>query len=96
MTHYLLLKFEPNYFNDKLFQYIKETYLRIKEAIENIEAVAVYKNCLDRQGNMDVMIKMDLEGEDTLNTYLEHELHKAFVKAVDEHVVLRVSFDVNE
>ncbi|MGI6143208.1 MAG: Dabb family protein [bacterium] len=93
MTHYVLLKFQPNYLNKDIFEYINNTFQRIKEQIQNIENVNVYMNCVERDSNMDIMIEMDLADEDTLYTYLEHELHRAFVSVVDEHVVLKVSFD---
>lgn len=92
MIHYVLLKFEANYYNDDILNYTKSVFDNIGK-IANIYDVRVHANCMDRNTNMDIMIEMRVNNKDDLTFYLQHDLHRAFVNTVDSHVVLRVTFD---
>lgn len=93
MKHFVLLKFEDNYFNDEVFDFTKNAFAEMEAGIENVDKIIVHRNCVVRDQNMDVMVEIDLSGEEALYTYLKHDLHQAFAKYMDAHVVNRVSFD---
>ncbi len=93
MKHYVMLKFRPGFYNEEILGYTKEIFSEIEKQILNVKNVSVFSNCIERDANMDMMIEMDVENEETLQAYLSHELHKEFVNTTDKHVVLRVSFD---
>lgn len=92
MKHYVLLKFKPNYYNDDVLNYTKCVFNNIGK-LENIENINVYKNCIDRDSNMDIMIEMEVKSKDMLSLYLQHKLHIDFVNTVDSQLISRVSFD---
>lgn len=96
MKHYVLFKFKSGYYNENIFEYTKEVFDSIKEKVDGIKSVNVYRNCVARDSNMDMMIEMELENRDMLALYLNDELHKAFVDRTDDHLVLRVSFDYED
>ncbi len=93
MIHYLLLKFEPEYFSDEIFQFALDTFNKLKAELPGVEDVSLAKNCVDRDDNADLLITMKLRSEDMLGVYLEHPLHQKFVQRVGSHVVQRASID---
>lgn len=93
MTHFVLLKFEENYFDDEVFDFTEKSFAEMEKNIETVNSIIVHRNCVVRDKNMDVMIEIDLKDEEALYGYLNHDLHQAFAKYMDEHVVSRVSFD---
>ncbi|HOE56433.1 MAG TPA: Dabb family protein [Bacillota bacterium] len=96
MKHYVLLKFDPNYYCEDVFNYARKVFSDISNTLEDIQNVNIYKNCVNRDSNMDIMIEMDFKNKNALTSYLEHDLHKDFVDVVDKHLILRVSFDCEE
>jgi len=96
MKHYVLFKFEPDYYNEDVLKYTKEVFYSIGKKLDNILNVNVYSNCIIRDSNMDVMVEMDLENKESLDFYLNDALHKAFADRTDKHLVLRVSFDYED
>jgi len=96
MKHYVLLKFKPNYYNKDVLDFTKNIFYKIKDSLDGILNVKVFNNCVERNSNMDIMIEMELKDEDVLVEYLKHELHMKFVSVVNEHLVIKVSFDHND
>ena len=96
MKHYVLLKFDPDYYSEDVFNYARKVFYDISNVLEDVQSVKIYKNCINRDSNMDIMIEMDLKSKNALASYLEHDLHKDFVDMVDKHLVSRVSFDCEE
>lgn len=93
MIHYLLLKFEPGYFTDEIFQLALDTFTKLKAELPGVEDVSVTKNCIDRSDNADLLVTMKLCCEDMLDVYLKHPLHLHFVQIVNSHVIQRASID---
>ena len=93
MKHFVLLKFEDNFFNDEVFDFTTKSFAEMEANIEDVDKITVHRNCVVRDKNMDVMVEIDLKNEETLYSYLNHDLHQTFAKFMDEHVVNRVSFD---
>lgn len=93
MIHYVLLKFEPEYFTNEIFEFAKRTYEELMQQVQFIRSIHVEKNCVVRNENMDLMIELEMTDRDSLELYLDHTLHKQFTDTVDDHVVKRVSFD---
>lgn len=96
MKHCVLFKFKSDYYNENIFEYTKEVFDSIREKVDGIKSVNVYRNCIVRDSNMDMMIEMELENREILALYLNDELHKAFVDRTNEHLTLRVSFDYED
>ena len=96
MRHYVLLKFEPNYYNKDVVDFTKNTFNKIKDSLDGIFNVKVLRNCIERDSNMDIMIEMELKDEESLTAYLEHELHLKYASVIDKHIVSKVSFDYND
>jgi hypothetical protein len=71
----------------------KEMYRTIMEGDAAIQAYAVHENCIDRQGNYDVLIELWFEDAGVLGRYLESEGHRRFVTYAGPHVLGKVSFD---
>ena len=92
MIHYLLLKFKPGFFSDEVFSMAVEVFTGIGKALAGIEDVQVSRNCIPRDTNADLLVRMTLEGHEALEAYLEHPLHLGFVRQVQAHVEQRLTF----
>ncbi len=93
MKHYLLLRFQPEFLTPALFDFTQNTFSRLKDEIEGLREVAVFRNCVPRKSNMDLMVTMTLEDQSILPLYLEHPLHKQFIAQVGQHIIERSTFD---
>lgn len=66
MIHYLLLKFKPGFFSDEVFSMAVEVFTGIGKALAGIEDVQVSRNCIPRDTNADLLVRMTLEGHEAL------------------------------
>ena len=96
MIHYLRLKLKPGFFSDEVFSISVEVFNGIGKALAGIEDVQVSRNCIPRDTNADLLVRMTLEGREALEAYLEHPLHLGFVRQVQAHVEQRLTFDQGE
>ncbi len=96
MVHQVLFKLAPGFSADTMRELYNVTYVHLPEEIPEVEHTAFYCNCVDRDCNMDVMIRVDLTCKDGLEKYLNHPLHQRFVKETQAHIMERVSFDWKE
>ena len=94
MTHYVLMKYQPGFFDEACFQEISAAFAQLKDALpEEILQVRIYKNCIEREFNMDIMIELELSRAESLGIYLNHPIHLAISGKINPFVINRVSFD---
>ena len=94
MTHIVMMKFEEGFFCDAVTARISDAFAALAQALpEEILAVQVEENCVQRPVNMDLMIRMTLAGEQSLSVYLNHPIHVEISGAINPHIVSRCSFD---
>ncbi|MDD6188718.1 MAG: Dabb family protein [Clostridiales bacterium] len=94
MRHFVFMKFEPGYFDDNVYTYIRTNFSRLQAVMsEDILSCRVSKNCVERDRNMDMMIEMELKDAGSLPKYLNHPLHLAVGERMNCHVIERASFD---
>ena len=93
IRHCVLLSFEKGFVTGQMIEKTKEMYRTIMDGDASIHAYSVHENCIDRQGNYDVLIELWLEDAEGLGRYLESEGHKRFVDYAGPHVLGKVSFD---
>ena len=93
LHHYVLLRFQPDFFTDEFYRYSVDIFQQIAEAVPGIHSLSVYRNCIPRPGNYDMMVEMQLEGEQVLKDYLKSPLHADFARVCDDHLAAKTSFD---
>lgn len=94
MTHYVFMKFEKGYLTPETSTKISDTFESLSKALtEEIISATVRLNCVEREANMDLMIKMELKSEKSLPIYLNHPLHVGIGREMNPHIVNRASFD---
>ena len=97
MKHYVLMRLKEGVFDETAEQDYRDTFARLREALpEDILAVTVLRNVVDRPQNMTVMIEMTLKDADSLPKYLNHPLHKAIGQRYNPFVEAIASFDCEE
>ena len=94
MIHMVFMKFETGFFTPSVTARIAEAFEQLQAALpEQILSVEVRENCVARETNMDLLIQMELSGEDALDAYLVHPVHRAIGEVMNPHIVNRCSFD---
>ena len=93
MQHYVLLKFKPGYLSDEKIYKIKNAFAEIKATVEGVKEIQIERNCIERELNMDLMIRLLLLDETQLPIYLNHPSHVAIAADMEPYIQKRVSFD---
>ncbi len=93
MEHYVLIKFRPGYLSEDKINKIKTVYAEMKANIDGIEEIYVEQNCVERNVNMDLMIRILFSHKKQLDIYLKHPLHMDLADDMNPHIMQRVSFD---
>lgn len=97
MTHMVFMKFEPGFFSPVVAEEIAETFRTLcKELPDEIYEAVVLENCVERDTNMDLLIRMKLKNEKSLPLYLNHPAHVEIGRKINPHVINRCSFDCEE
>lgn len=93
LKHFVIFSFEDNFFKEEHYEEYCKAFDIIKNAFDGIKEAHVYKNCVNREANLDLMIEMVLDDESVLSQYLSHEEHVRMGQKYNPHVTKRVSFD---
>ena len=93
VKHYVLLKIAPGADVEAAFNRVRETYQALDAALEWLNHPQVYRSCIDRDSNADIMAVIELDGPEHLQPYLTHPLHLKMAQDMKDVVVGRTSFD---
>ena len=93
MVHYVLLKFKKGTDLDAAEKRVRETYDALDETLDFFNDPAVYRNCVERDSNADIMASARLDSADQLQDYLTHPLHVAMGQDLNPMLEGRTSFD---
>ncbi len=96
ITHYLLLKLKEEYTSERgeLFELAKELFGKIADDNIGIENLSVQKNCIERDSNMDILVKFRFEDRKILDEYLKHPLHLKFIELTHMKTSKVITIDV--
>ena len=62
-------------------------------SIDGIESAVMTKNILDRKGNYDLMLTINIGNMDQLKAYIDDPIHKALANKIKSFVTDKVKFD---
>ena len=93
MIHYVLLKFAAGTDLDAAEALVRETYGKLEETLEYLHEPKIFRNCVERDSNADLMVSIRLDSPGQLQSYLTHPLHVSMGKTLNPSLVNRVSFD---
>ena len=93
MTHYVLLKFKPDTDLDVVEARIRQTYNELNQALDFLTNPIVYRCCVERDSNADIMTIVQLDSPEHLQIYLTHPLHAQIAQDFKDAVTERTSFD---
>lgn len=97
MIHMVFMKFEPGFFRPEVTEQIATAFSQLSAALpDDIYEAQVKVNCIERQTNMDLLIRMHLKDESSLARYLNHPIHVAIGEQINPHIINRCSFDYEE
>lgn len=93
MIHYVLLKFKPGADVDAIEKNVRDTYLRLEQTLPYLADAKVFRNCVSRDTNADIMATIRLDSPTHLQDYLTHPLHVQMAEKFKDAVIGRISFD---
>lgn len=93
MTHYVLLKLAPGSDVEAAFERVRTTYDALAEALPYLTNPRVYRSCVERDSNADIMAVITLDGPEHLQPYLTHPLHMQMAMDMKSQLIGRTSFD---
>ena len=93
MIHYLLLKFRPGSCGSQIRKRAEAAYRDLACQVEGIISAQVLDNCVFRDSNADLMVRLELSGPQVLTAYLEHPVHRHFAEEIEPCVSQRLTFD---
>ena len=93
MIHYVLLKLAPGSDLDAAEARVRKTYQELAEALPYLNDPEVYRSCVERDSNADIMAKIRLDDESCLQPYLTHPLQMQMAKDMKDMLIGRTSFD---
>ena len=95
MVHYLLLRFKENALTESIIDVFADKFESLEKQHEGIVNPQVYRNIVSREGNMDLMITVEMRNLEDLKTYLESPEHAELQERYKDLVELQISFDHN-
>lgn len=95
MVHYLLLRFKENALTESIIDVFADKFESLEKQHEGIVNPQVYRNIVSREGNMDLMITVEMRSLEDLKTYLESPEHVELQERYKDLVELQISFDHN-
>ena len=95
MVHYLLLRFKENALTESIIDVFADKFESLEKQHEGIVNPQVYRNIVSREGNMDLMITVEMRRLEDLKTYLESPEHAELQERYKDLVELQISFDHN-
>ena len=97
MVHLVLMKFHPGKLDDSVMQTLRAGYAQIQEELKDrIVSVHLWRNCVERDQNMDLLIQLELSSLEDLKVYLNHPRHVALMQQYQTDIQSIVSFDQEE
>lgn len=93
MKHYVLLKFAPGADLDAAEARVRGTYNALDEALPYLHSPTVYRSCVQRDSNADLMVTLELDSESDLQPYLTHPLHLQMAQDLKPVLAGKTSFD---
>lgn len=93
MTHYVLLKVSPDADFDAVEARVRKTYQKLDDTLDFLHNPMVYRSCVSRDSNADIMAVIELDSEAFLQPYLTHPLHMQMAQDLKNVIIGRTSFD---
>lgn len=93
MIHYVLLKLAPGSDLDAAEARVRKTYNELAETLPYLNEPQVFRSCVERDSNADIMAVIRLDDESCLQPYLTHPLHVQMAQDMKDVVIGRTSFD---
>lgn len=89
-----MFRFQEGFFQDSVVEDAKKTFEVLKRELpEDIKSVEICRNCVDREGNCDLAVIMELKEAASLDRYLDHPVHRELVGRWAPEIRMRASFD---
>ena len=93
MKHYVLLKLAPGADLEAAYDRVRQTYQALADELAWLNRPEVYRSCVERDSNADIMAAIELDSAEYLQPYLTHPLHMKMAQDMKDIVVGRTSFD---
>ncbi len=94
MIHLVFVKMKEGLLSDELVRGYEEDFAAIARAMAGeVLGVSVLRNCVVRDQNMDLLVRVEMRDAQVLPRYLEHPLHLAVREKLLAQTRTLASFD---
>lgn len=94
LKHIVLFRFQTAYMPAGLAAQAQRVFTQLQSALpDEIKGIKVLENMVQREGNYDLGVVLDLRREASLNLYLSHPIHQQLVTEWLPYLNGRASFD---
>ena len=93
LCHYVFFKYEEGFLDEEKINEMRDVFDTVLKDVDGAENYEIVKNAVERDSNMDLMVKMELADEKALREYLSHPDHVAIGKRYAPHITKIFSFD---
>lgn len=93
IRHIVLLHYRPGFLTEAYYNHVSKLFHRLQAQIPGMVSAAIYRNCVKRVGNYDLLAELTFHTEEDMRTYLEHPLHMEFAESCADVLLSRASFD---
>lgn len=96
IMHYAMFRIIAEDQREPILSLFQESYSRMATEIPGISNLSVLENCFERESNCDIMVRFEVSDLSYLPVYIEHPLHKAFMKSTEGKVNIVSTIDCLE
>ena len=93
MKHYALIKVAPSANVEDVQKKIRKAYDKLDGDLDWLNRPVVFRNCLEKDANMDIMSEVELDGEEQLEIFLNHPRYIKLMEELRDDIVAQVMFD---
>ncbi len=94
MIHLVFVKMKDGPVSDALLRELEDDFAAIAEAMAGeVPEVSLLRNCVARDQNADLLIRVEMRDPEVLPRYLEHPLHLAVREKLLAQAKTLTSFD---
>lgn len=93
MKHYVDLKFRPEVFAESLLIEVESTLGQAKEVIPGFQRYELLRVKDWSVDNPEVLLVLEFSDNESLKTYIAHNLHLQLLKTVKPHLAGKAIFD---
>ncbi len=93
IRHIVIIKLKKRALSTERLEKYKRIFKEMEERYQYIISANIYGNCIDRDGNGDFVMVVDVEDRNGFELYLANPLHKKVSNEIKDFVISKSKID---